>query len=173
MAVDQTPVAVCRFRRALSHFCSGVVVVTADHGGTPVGLTCQSFAALSLEPPLVMFGAAATSTSWPRVRAAGWFAVNILSEQQEATSRMFAMSGGDKFCGVAWRPGIHGQPLIEGALAHVQCRLHAVHPGGDHDIVVGQVLALQEFAAASGPLLYFRSEYRVLPRATATPVCPV
>ncbi len=145
-------------RRVLGHFCTGVVVVTALADGEPVGMTCQSFSSLSLDPPLVLFSASHSSTSWPRIRATGSFAVNILSAQQERISRMFAASGTDKFAGVDWAPGVVGAPLLGGCVAHIECRLESVYPGGDHDIVVGAPLALRE-EPAHEPLLFFRSGY--------------
>jgi flavin reductase (DIM6/NTAB) family NADH-FMN oxidoreductase RutF len=152
-----------RQRRILSHFATGVVVVTAiADTGEPVGLTCQSFSSLSLEPPLVMFAVARSSTSWPRVRAVGRFAVSILGEHQEHISRRFSVHGADKFAGVGWRPGRFGAPLLDGALAYVEAHLAAVYDGGDHEIVVGRVLDLAEVDADGHPLLFFRSEYRSL-----------
>ena len=85
----------------LGHFATGVTVITALEEGVPVGFTCQSFASLSLDPPLVA-AAAKTSTSWPKMAAAGSFCINILEEHQEPLSRAFAESGADKFAGVAW-----------------------------------------------------------------------
>ena len=161
------------FRRVLSHFCSGVVVVTAVAGGRPVGLTCQSFSSLSLDPPLVMFGAAKASRSWPDVRGVGRFAVNILGDDQAEVSRLFARTGRDKFGDLTWRPGVTGAPLIDGSLAHIECELAAVYDGGDHEIAVGRVLALEERADESHPLLFFRSEYRSLRRAPDFPSSPV
>jgi 3-hydroxy-9,10-secoandrosta-1,3,5(10)-triene-9,17-dione monooxygenase reductase component len=159
-----------RFRRVLSHFCSGVVVVTAISKGRPVGLTCQSFSSLSLDPPLVMFGAALASRTWPEVRSAGRFAVNILGADQIEISRIFARSGTDKFADLGWRPGATGAPMLDGALAHIECELVATHPGGDHEIAVGQVVALDE-GDGTHPLLFFRSEYRSLrPGSTASTV---
>jgi len=151
-----------RFRHVLSHFCSGVIVVTAVDGGAPIGLTCQSFSALSLDPPLVQFSPSRSSTTWPRIRATGRFAVNILGAHQEGVSRAFAISGGNKFAGLLWHPGQHGQPLLDGAVAHVECRLADVHPGGDHEIAVGSVLDLSTSDDPVDPLLYFRSQYRRL-----------
>ncbi|WP_249713769.1 flavin reductase family protein [Rhizomonospora bruguierae] len=152
-----------RFRRVLSHFCSGVVVVTAMAGAEPVGLTCQSFSSLSLEPPLVLFGVARTSRSWPRLRRAGRFAVNILAADQERTSRAFSVQGADKFSVQSWELGPQtGAPLLVGALAHLECGIYAVHDGGDHEIVVGRVLALREHEHPGPALLYFRSGYHRL-----------
>ncbi|SHN15197.1 flavin reductase family protein [Cryptosporangium aurantiacum] len=151
-----------RFRQVLAHFCSGIVVVTALDGDQPIGLTCQSFSALSLDPPLVQFSPARSSTTWPRIRATGRFAINILAAHQRAVSQTFAVSGGDKFAGLRWHAGPHGQPLLDGALAHIECRLTDSYPGGDHEIVVGHVLDLVTSEESTDPLLYFRSQYRRL-----------
>src|SRR5271170_5529801 len=89
-----------RFREVLGHFATGITIVTALEDGLPVGFSCQSFAALSLNPPMVVLCPARSSTSWPRIAKAGAFCVNILGEHQEALCRSFAISGGDKFEGV-------------------------------------------------------------------------
>jgi 3-hydroxy-9,10-secoandrosta-1,3,5(10)-triene-9,17-dione monooxygenase reductase component len=149
------------FRRILGHFCTGVVIVTALDGDDAVGMTCQSFSSLSLDPPLVMFSPAHTSTTWPRIRRAGTFAVNILADDQEHIGRTFAESGADKFAAVAWDPGRRGEPLLAGAVAHIECRLDSVLPGGDHDIVLGAPVAMAEDAARS-PLIFFRGSFRAL-----------
>src|ERR1700685_839007 len=99
-----------RFREALGHFATGITIVTATDAGEPVGFSCQSFAALSLDPPMVILAPAKTSTSWPRIARAQSFCVNILGEHQEAVCRAFAVSGGDKFDGVEWSPGGNGAP---------------------------------------------------------------
>jgi len=151
-----------RFRQVLSEFCSGIVVVTGWARSHPVGLTCQSFSSLSLDPPLVMFAAARTSRSWPRIRRAGRFAVNILGDDQEEISRTFALSGVDKFAGVQWRPGVTGAPLLAGALAHLECALASVYDGGDHQIAVGRVVGLREYGPEGHPLLFYRGEYHSL-----------
>jgi len=114
--VDATdPAAI---RRILGPFCTGIVIVTAIADAVPVGMTCQSFSSLSLDPPLILFSASHTSTSWPRIRHAGTFAVNILADDQEALCRRFASSGADKFLDVEWSPGAAGAPLLAGCLAH-------------------------------------------------------
>jgi 3-hydroxy-9,10-secoandrosta-1,3,5(10)-triene-9,17-dione monooxygenase reductase component len=155
------PVAEERFRSVLSHFCTGVVVVTGTDGSGPAGFTCQSFTALSLDPPLVLFTAGRQSTSWPRIRPTGRFAISILGAGQRALSTAFARSDADKFAGASWRPGTAG-PLLDGALAHIECAVQDVHEAGDHQIVIGHVLALHERPGDEGPLLYFRSGYRSL-----------
>ena len=146
-----------RFREVLGHFATGITIVTALEEGVPVGFSCQSFAALSLDPPMVVLAPARTSTSWPRIRAAGSFCVNILGEHQEAVCRAFAISGGDKFSGVGWRPGITGAPVIDNSLAVVECELGDIFDGGDHEIVTGRVVALD--VGEGGPLLFYRGGF--------------
>jgi len=146
-----------RFREVLGHFATGVTIVTALEDGEPVGFTCQSFAALSLDPPMVILAPSRSSTSWPRIREAGAFCVNILEEHQEALSRTFAVSGGDKFDGVGWKPGITGAPVLEGSLAMVECRLGEIFDGGDHELVTGLVVAMN--IGEGGPLLFYRSGF--------------
>jgi 3-hydroxy-9,10-secoandrosta-1,3,5(10)-triene-9,17-dione monooxygenase reductase component len=146
-----------RFREALGHFATGITIVTATEEGRPVGFSCQSFAALSLDPPMVILAPARSSTSWPRIAAAGSFCVNILAEEQEAVCRAFAVSGGDKFAGVEWTPGVTGAPLIAGSLATVECTLGAIYDGGDHELVTGHVVDLG--IGEGSPLLFYRSGY--------------
>jgi len=146
-----------RFREVLGHFATGVTVVTANDGGEPVGFSCQSFAALSLDPPMVLLAPAKSSTSWPRIASAGSFCVNILAENQEALCLAFAVSGGQKFDGVDWKPGVTGSPVLLGSLAHVECTLGAIHDGGDHELVTGHVVALEVRDGA--PLLFYRSGF--------------
>jgi len=146
-----------RFREVLGHFATGITIVSALEEGVPVGFSCQSFAALSLDPPMVVLAPARTSTSWPRIRAAGSFCVNILGEHQEAVCRAFAVSGGDKFSGVGWRPGLTGAPVIDNSLAVVECELGEIFDGGDHEIVIGRVVALE--VGEGGPLLFYRGGF--------------
>ena len=146
-----------RFREVLGHFATGVTIVTALEDGEPVGFTCQSFAALSLDPPMVILAPSRSSTSWPRIREAGAFCVNILEEHQEALGRTFAVSGGDKFDGVGWKPGLTGAPALEGSLAMVECRLGDIFDGGDHELVTGLVVAMD--IGEGGPLLFYRSGF--------------
>jgi 3-hydroxy-9,10-secoandrosta-1,3,5(10)-triene-9,17-dione monooxygenase reductase component len=152
------------FRTVLSHFATGVVVVTGGTPDGPAGMTCQSFLSLSLDPPLVLLSIARGSRTWPGIRATGRFGVNVLSSAQAALSARFAVSGGDKFAGVVWKRGLFGNPLLDGVLAQLECDIEAVHPGGDHEIVVGRVRALSAVPQLEepSPLLFFRSTYRRL-----------
>lgn len=148
-----------RFRQVLGHFPTGVTVVTAKPAdGPPVGLAVGSFASLSLDPPLVLFCPAKTSSSWPKIEQAGVFCVNILAEEQEEVSRIFATKTPDKFAHLGWRPGHTGAPIIDGVLAWIDCRVESVTDGGDHLVVVGRVLEL-EVAHEGKPLVFFRGGY--------------
>jgi flavin reductase (DIM6/NTAB) family NADH-FMN oxidoreductase RutF len=147
-----------RFREVLGHFATGVTIVTATEEGEPVGFSAQSFSALSLDPPMVLLAPAKSSTSWPRIAQAGAFCVNILSENQEAVCRAFAVSGGDKFDGVDWTPGpVTGSPVITESLAFVECTLGAIYEGGDHELVIGHVVAMD--IGEGSPLLFYRSGF--------------
>ena len=146
------------FRSVLGHFATGIVIVTGMYEGKPAGLTCQSFVSLSLDPPLVAFCPAKRSVSWRRIARSGAFCANVLTEEQEELSRVFATSGADKFRGVGWRSSETGSPILADVLAWVDCRIEATYDAGDHDIIVGRVVDLQ--AAARGrPLLAYRGGY--------------
>ncbi|GGR76028.1 hypothetical protein GCM10010284_06190 [Streptomyces rubiginosohelvolus] len=161
---ERLPIAPAEFRRVLGHFASGVTVVTARDADGPTGFACQSFASLSLDPPLVSFMVARTSTTWPRIARAGVFCVNVLGAEQSALCRGFAVSGSDKFAGVAYGDApATGSPLLDSVPAWIDCRIHAVHTGGDHLIVVGRVEALG--AEEEGePLLFHRGAFGRLSR---------
>lgn len=155
--------AMSDMKSVLSSFCTGVAVITARGAdGRPVGMAVQSFSSVSLDPPLVCFCPARTSTTWPRIQAAGVFAVNILAADQQELCRRFAVTGGDKFAGVPWLAGGNGAPLLDGVLATVECDLEAVLDGGDHAIALGRVTALTAHREGA-PLLYFRRTYGRLP----------
>lgn len=156
---ERPPVAAGEFRRVLGHFASGVTVVTAVDADGPAGFACQSFASLSLEPPLVVFMVGRASTTWPRIARAGRFCVNVLGEAQGELCRGFAVSGADKFAGVSYRPApATGAPLLDGVAAWIDCTVQAVHTGGDHLIVVGRVEALDADDQCA-PLLFHRGRF--------------
>ncbi len=149
------------FRRVLGHYPTGVTVVAAHHDGVSSGLAIGSFFSVSLDPPLIGFCVGSSSGSWKSVEKVGHFVVNVLSDAQGDLSGIFAGKSEDKFAGVPWSPGPgHGSPRIEGCLAHIDCSLESVLPGGDHVIVVGRVHALDVSAEPdAGPLLFFRGGY--------------
>lgn len=147
-----------QFKEAMSHFASGVTVVTTEHEGIRYGMTVASFASLSLHPPLVLVCIEQSVKTHEAIRAAGHFGVSILSHSQTDVSGKFASKSDDKFAGVSVRSGKHGLPLIEGASGMLECRVYAEFPGGDHTIFVGEVLDAQ--TSADAPLVYYRSAYR-------------
>lgn len=154
------------FRHVLGHFCTGVTVVTGLDGAEPVGLACQSFSSLSLDPPLVLFCPGRTSTSWPRIRAGGRFAVNVLAEDQQGVCTAFGSSTAAKFAAVPWRVTPAGAVVLDGVLAWLDCVIEAVHDGGDHEIVVGRVRQLR-VEREHLPLLFFRGGHRLDPAPVA------
>lgn len=147
-----------RFRSVLGHFPSGITTVTGLTAHGPVGFTCQSFSALSLNPSLVLLLPGRNSTSWPAIAATGRFCVNVLAEDQEGLSAAFARSGTNKFEGVAWRPSPLGCPVLNGVCAWIDCEIEATHTGGDHLIVVGSVADLG-CDSTRNPLLFHRGRY--------------
>jgi 3-hydroxy-9,10-secoandrosta-1,3,5(10)-triene-9,17-dione monooxygenase reductase component len=147
-----------RFRAVLGHFATGVTIVTAVDEGEPVGMAANSFTSLSLDPPLVLFCIAHSSSTWPRIENAGTFAVNILGEGHAELAQLFAKKGADRFGSTAWRVGVSGAPVLEDAIAYIDCTFEACYPGGDHKIVVGRVLDL-DVREGARPLLFFRGGY--------------
>ncbi|MEU6712671.1 flavin reductase family protein [Nonomuraea sp. NPDC046802] len=149
-----------RFRQVLGRFATGVVAITAldPVDGRPCGLAANSFTSVSLNPPLVAFCVAHTSTSWPKVRGAKVITVNVLAEHQQPVCAQMAAKGGDKFAGLGWTGSPGGNPVLEGALAWIDCAVEAEHPAGDHKIVVARVLQLDTHAEG-GPLVFFRGGY--------------
>ncbi|MBC3467417.1 flavin reductase family protein [Pseudomonas sp. RW10S2] len=155
-----TAIEPLRFREALGHYASGITVVTSFIDDEPIGFTCQSFYSVSMSPPLVSFSVMSNSASYPRIRQAGRFAVNILSDEQVGISNQFARRGTDKWHGVEWQSSPLGNPLIVGSLHWLDCEIHAEHAAGDHLIVIGEVKALNlQEAGATQPLLYFKGQY--------------
>ena len=155
------PIDKNELRRVMGHFATGVTVITTiSTDGKLFGLTANAFSSLSLDPPLVVVCVDKKAESWPHFEQSRVFTVNFLSDDQEALSRRFAVSGGPKFEGVAYRLGANGAPILDGTLGFIECKLAAAYPGGDHSIYVGEV---QEAQTIEGkPLLFFRGGYRAL-----------
>lgn len=147
-----------RFRTVLGQFCTGVTIITTIDDGVPVGFACQSFAALSLEPPLVLFCPTKTSRSWAAIERSGIFCVNVLAEEQQSTCARFGSRDPDKFAGIDWTESPLGSPILTGSLAHIDCSLESVHDGGDHWVAFGRVSSLSEIREER-PLLFYRGQY--------------
>jgi 3-hydroxy-9,10-secoandrosta-1,3,5(10)-triene-9,17-dione monooxygenase reductase component len=162
------PIEANHFRRALGHFCTGVTVIAAIGDGEPVGFACQSFAALSLDPPLVLFCPGKKSHTWPLIEAAGSFCVNILAHHQRDVSAVFGRSAADKFSSVVWHAAPSGSPILDGVVTWIDCTVETVMDGGDHWIVVGRVQALGE-TDDERPLLFYRGAYSATEQSEPTP----
>jgi flavin reductase (DIM6/NTAB) family NADH-FMN oxidoreductase RutF len=152
------PIDDALFKAALSHFASGVTVVSTEHDGKQYGMTVASFASLSLHPPLILVCVEKSVKTHEAIAAAGKFGVSILAKEQSDVSARFASRSDDKFAGVDVTRGELGVPLIANSLATLECRVHETLPGGDHTIYVGEVVDARTREGI--PLLYFRSGYR-------------
>ncbi|MGB3723999.1 MAG: flavin reductase, partial [Pacificimonas sp.] len=149
-------------RDALGCFGTGVTVVTTlDRDGEPTGMTANSFTSVSLDPPLLLVCLAKSAASLPAFTGADAFAVNVLHIGQQPVSTRFATRGEDKFAGTATESWSTGVPIISGSLASFECRANAQHDGGDHVILVGEVIRVR-YEPRRDPLLYFRGKYRRL-----------
>lgn len=149
-------------RDAMGCFATGITIVTATDGsGAPIGLTANSFTSVSLDPPLLLVCIANSAGSGATLREADHFGVNVLQIGQQPASSRFAGKGEDRFAATGWAPGETGVPVLEGSLVSFECRRHALHEGGDHFILVGEVVRAQ-FEPRRDPLLYFRGKYRRL-----------
>ena len=149
-------------RDALGCFATGVTVVTClTADGTPTGLTVNSFTSVSLDPPLLLVCLAKAAASARPLIEATHFAVNVLQTGQQPASIRFSTRDEDRFGATPWACGEAGAPILNDSLGVFECERHAVHDGGDHHILVGQVIKAS-FDAALDPLLYFRGRYRRL-----------
>jgi 3-hydroxy-9,10-secoandrosta-1,3,5(10)-triene-9,17-dione monooxygenase reductase component len=157
-----------RMRHALGHFATGVTIVTGyATDGEPVGFACQSFASVSLHPPLVLFCADHRGRSWPRMREDGRFTVNVLEHDQRDIVARFGSRGGRRFEGLDWTPSEHGGPSLTGVIMRVHCSVEQVHVAGDHDVVVGRVLDLED-GESGRPMLFYRGRLTVTERQGRT-----
>lgn len=146
-------------RSVLGNFCTGVAVITAETPEGPLGMTVQSLVSISLDPPLVMFSPQKTSSTWPRIREGGTFCANILPREQRDLGLRFAKAPvEERFNGVDWQPGLTGAPVLDGAMAFIECEIEQVHEAGDHYMVLGRVLDLGEKGPGE-PLLFFKGGF--------------
>jgi flavin reductase (DIM6/NTAB) family NADH-FMN oxidoreductase RutF len=147
-----------KFRQVLGHVPTGVTVITAMSDGKPVGTAIGSFTSLSLEPAQVLFCVGTGSSTWPKIHEHGSFCVNVLADDQEAVSRVFASKAEDKFAEIGWKHSSNHNPLIDGVLASIDCTIADVVPSGDHFVVIGAVGNLEVHHEGS-PLIFFRGGY--------------
>jgi flavin reductase (DIM6/NTAB) family NADH-FMN oxidoreductase RutF len=154
------PVTSDSFRRACAHFATGVCVATV-FDGHPLGLTINSFTSVSLRPPIILLCLDREARLTEHFQRQPIFAVNVLAGNQKDVSATFAVKPDNRFEGIVWHRSERGAPLIEGALAAIECRLIRVLPVGDHDVLFGEALATS-VAEQGEPLVYFRSRYAAL-----------
>lgn len=148
-----------RFRHILGHYPTGVCAVTAmSAAGKPVGMTVGSFTSVSLDPMLVAFFPDKSSTSWSLIEAAGHFCVNVLSDRQQEICAALAAKTDDKFRDIGYRLSNLGAPVLDGALAWIDCELNAVHEAGDHYIVLGLVRDLR-LCDDGSPLIFHKGAF--------------
>lgn len=156
--MSEMQIEAATFREVLGNYPTGVCVITAmGVDGKPVGMVVGSFSSVSLDPPLVGFFPARSSSSWPQIEQAGHFCVNVLASDQTGLCRQIA-SPGDKFAGVEYAVSDHGLPVLEGIVAAIECRLDSVIDAGDHLLVLGHVVTLETRRDAD-PMLFFRGKY--------------
>ena len=148
------------FRSALRKFASGVTIVTVAADGELHGMTASSFASVSLAPPLVLVCLDETSRTLALVAQTGTFAVNVLRADQQDISLAFARSGLKPFASIPHHPGDNGAPILDGAIAALECTTHQVFEAGDHEVVLGEVTAAS--VADGDPLVYYDGAYRSL-----------
>src|ERR1700749_2969952 len=158
LASDRSPIDPRDFRNALGAYATGVTIITAaDSDGKPYGLTCNSFASVSLNPPLVLWSLVLYSSSLNAFQNASHFTVNVLGVTQQALANKFAKSSDDKFVGVDWKAGLGGAPVLAESIGNFQCRSVNRYYGGDHVIFLGAVEAY--FYNREEPLLFARGGY--------------
>jgi 3-hydroxy-9,10-secoandrosta-1,3,5(10)-triene-9,17-dione monooxygenase reductase component len=150
-------VAADRLRFVMAHLPTGVTVVAASTPDGPTGMAANSFVSVSLDPPLVLFCPAKSSTTWPPIREVGQFCINVMAGHHEELCRQFARKGADRFAGVDWHASQCG-PALDDAVAWLDCELEAEHEAGDHTIAVARVLDLGA-APEVAPLVFFRGVY--------------
>lgn len=146
-----------QYRRILSSYPTGAIVVCAETPDGPAGMTCNSFTSVSIEPPLVAFCPAKTSITWPRIRACGRFCISVLASHHEETSRLFASRGANRFAPTPVLSRGSG-PALADAVAWIDCVLETEHDAGDHFIVIAGVRGLEEGSSAR-PLVFWRGRY--------------
>ncbi len=148
------------FRNAMGRFATGVTVITTvDENGELFGLTANSFSSLSLDPPLVLFCLDLKALSFDAFKSATHFAVSVLAEEQQDLSSHFARSGAGKWNGVQFDTSESGCPVLPGCIVGMECRKHAIYDGGDHVIIVGEVLNFHSEEGDGRPLLFYQGRY--------------
>jgi 3-hydroxy-9,10-secoandrosta-1,3,5(10)-triene-9,17-dione monooxygenase reductase component len=168
------PIAPDTFRKVMGHFVTGITVVTTLQDGRPRGITVNALTSVSLDPPLVVVALDRRRFITPSVHETGRYAVNVLSEDQQALSDCFAGAAvkpsRDDFCGASWSPGPTGLPLLAGAIATLECTVTETFQAGDHELFVARVDSLGNAEPHPMPLLYYRRQYLKVQRSETAPL---
>ena len=154
-----------RFRDVLAHLPTGVTVISAHGADGPVGMAANSVTSVSLDPSLVLFCPAKSSTTWPKIRATSAFCVNVMARHHEDATRRFATKEADRFSELEYHHRRSG-PAIDDAVAWIECGLQDEYDAGDHTIVVGRVVAIEAASSAPDPLVFFQGRYGSFALAT-------
>lgn len=148
-------------REIMGHYATGATIVTATWDGRPYGLAVNSLTSVSLDPPLILFCPAKASDTWPAIRDAGHFVVNILGRGQDHLCRTFSKKGIDRFAGLAYGYSPSGSPVLNDSVAFLECRIESIHEAGDHFVTLGRVLDLGVTGEAQ-PLVFYRGAFHDL-----------
>lgn len=146
------------FRDIVGHYATGVTVITAQGEDAPVGMACNSFFSVSLDPPLVGLAAAKTSTTWPDIEVTGKFCVNIMASHHQELAYTFSRKDIDRFEGAVHAPRAGG-PGLEEANAWIDCEIKEILDAGDHVIILGLVTAMEDRDDETEPLVFYRGKY--------------
>jgi flavin reductase (DIM6/NTAB) family NADH-FMN oxidoreductase RutF len=157
------PISQQEFRHGMGNFATGVAVITGSEAEEPLGFACQSVASVSLEPPLVLFCADHRGRSWPRIRRSGHFCVNVLAEDQSDLCTRFGSSRGRRFDELEWETSAWGCPAFRDVLLRVHADVVDVHVAGDHDVVIGEVQAIEHVRDEVRPMVFFRASFSLDP----------
>lgn len=152
------PRSAAHYRQVLGTVPTSVAIITSLVEGEPVGVSVGSFTSVSLDPPLVGFFIAETSTTWPRIAPTGGFCASILSSEHEEVCRLFASRNADKFAGCTWTPSESGRPIIDGSVAWIDCTIDSTHPAGDHLLVLGRIESMG-LSGRDEPLIFLGGRY--------------
>jgi 3-hydroxy-9,10-secoandrosta-1,3,5(10)-triene-9,17-dione monooxygenase reductase component len=147
-----------RYRQVFAHMPTGVTVITAHGADGPLGMAANSVTSVSLDPALVLFCPARSSTTWPSIRAAGAFCINVMASHHGEVTRRFASKEGDRFAGISLDDRRTGPALTE-AVAWIECHMQDEHAAGDHTIVVAQVIAVEAAEELADPLVFLRGAF--------------
>jgi 3-hydroxy-9,10-secoandrosta-1,3,5(10)-triene-9,17-dione monooxygenase reductase component len=148
-------------RHIMGHYATGASIVTAMWHGEPQGMAVNSLTSVSLDPPLILFCPDKRSETWPAIRDAGHFVVNILAHDQDHVCRKFAKKGVDRFAEISYWESANGVPVLHDTLAYLECRIEQVHDAGDHYVTIGKVLDL-DLGDAARPLVFYRGAFHEL-----------